>query len=166
MTKVGRKGVRLSFHEIRRPPLVIQLARHCPMILDRPPIHRFNAIHATCDNLSPLFSSIVVIEGTTAHPVDAYPWTDAEYDDKWRAGRSISSSQTDSPALSRDSVCSEGRNYSCGLRSFVRLLWQKKKGNVKNVFIPYSLKVYRCIRRRGNKETGFSFIFFLNFCLK
>lgn len=39
----------------------------------------------------------------------------------------------------------------------------KKKGNVKNVFIPYSLKVYRCIRRRGDKETGFSFIFFLIF---
>lgn len=34
----------LSFLEIRRPPLVIQLARHCPMISDRPPIHRFNAI--------------------------------------------------------------------------------------------------------------------------
>lgn len=42
----------------------------------------------------------------------------------------------------------------------------KKKGNVKNVFIPYSLKVYRCIRHRGDKETGFSFNFFLNFCLK
>lgn len=39
----------------------------------------------------------------------------------------------------------------------------KKKGNVKNVFIPYSLKVYRCIRHRGDKETGFSFIFFLIF---
>lgn len=39
----------------------------------------------------------------------------------------------------------------------------KKKGNVKNVFIPYSLKVYRCIHRRGDKETGFSFIFFLIF---
>lgn len=63
MTKVGEGSYeRLSFLEIRRSPLVIQLARHCPMILDRPPIHRFNAIDATCDNplpLSPLVASIV-----------------------------------------------------------------------------------------------------------
>jgi len=52
MTKVGeglgraRARAALIARSDKRAPLVIQLARYCPMILDRPPIHRFNAARA------------------------------------------------------------------------------------------------------------------------
>lgn len=55
MTKVWGGGGSLIVPRDKEdiPPLVIQLARHCPMILDRPPIHRFNAIDATCVTTPP-----------------------------------------------------------------------------------------------------------------
>lgn len=45
MTKVGEGLPRAALiaRRDKSTPLVIQLARYCPMILDRPPIHRFNA---------------------------------------------------------------------------------------------------------------------------
>lgn len=46
MTKVGEGLSRAALiaRADKRAPLVIQLARYCPMILDHPPIHRFNAV--------------------------------------------------------------------------------------------------------------------------
>lgn len=41
--RVSRASALIA-REDKRAPLVIQLARYCPMILDRPPIHRFNAV--------------------------------------------------------------------------------------------------------------------------
>lgn len=47
------RASRLSRAQIREPRLVIQLARYCPMILDRPPIHRFNAVKHVPRTLAP-----------------------------------------------------------------------------------------------------------------
>lgn len=68
------RASRLSRAQIREPRLVIQLARYCPMILDRPPIHRFNAVKH-------------VPRTVPSRP--RFPRTDEAatgYDDKWREG--------------------------------------------------------------------------------
>lgn len=91
MTKVGRRVARAALiaRADKRAPLVIQLARYCPMILDRPPIHRFNAVEHVPGTVSP-------------HPPTAPPRCPplvevaTGYDDKWREGRSISPNLADS----------------------------------------------------------------------
>jgi len=62
MTKVGeglgraRGRAALIARADKRAPLVIQLARYCPMILDRPPIHRFNAALARAPSCASPFA--------------------------------------------------------------------------------------------------------------
>lgn len=62
----------------KEAPLVIQLARHCPMILDRPPIHRFNAIEprASHPSVPPLFHCTARFLRRSLQP------DTTEYDDK------------------------------------------------------------------------------------
>ena len=93
---------RLSCDEIRRSPLVIQLARHCPMILDRPPIHRFNAVERHVWQTPPLCPPSSTLSIVVTIVVAGPPWwlvssqiPRRRYtDDKWHAGRSISLSSS------------------------------------------------------------------------